>query len=246
MRVHQNIIIDGVDYGDAVRKGSKFCNEGKWDNYIKPLLPKGDTFIEYGSNAGMYLKLARKEFKNVIGIEKNKSDNRAAKMYRGDDDYKILEKKIEVGFDFNIPVADVSLLANFHYHLLIPDFLYALDHLETKTCYCLVVSVNEDRNNVHWRPHPHLEHTKEIFKNWDLVGQIDPLPTEGDPHPRPMFSLLFKSKKIKSIPMDEIQQSEGREWKGNKQFIKDCLNDRDIKDTAYFSYNMKRRKWSEE
>ena len=90
MKAHQNVIIDGKDVGDkAVRKHSKFCNEGKWDNFINPLLPRkhieDSTFMELGFNAGMFLKMAADYgYREVIGVEKSKLVCRVAKKYRDD------------------------------------------------------------------------------------------------------------------------------------------------------------------
>ena len=73
-KLYQNIKVPGrrLPYEDTRRKDSAFWNEGKWNNFIKPLLPKyckNKTFIEIGSNAGMFLKMAEdKGFKHVIGI----------------------------------------------------------------------------------------------------------------------------------------------------------------------------------
>ena len=90
MRIHQNIVIGSKDYGRVnSRKNSNFYNEGKWRNYIEPLLPpdcKEMTFVEIGCNAGLFLKLAKKKgFKNVIGVEKDERIAKVAAEYVGDD-----------------------------------------------------------------------------------------------------------------------------------------------------------------
>ena len=70
MKAHQNIIVSGIDVGDnPERRGSRFRNEGKWDNFIKPILPKDDfehTLIEFGTNAGLYLKLAKEHGYRIL------------------------------------------------------------------------------------------------------------------------------------------------------------------------------------
>ena len=86
-RVHQNIVVNGRDWGDrSVRKHSKFCNEGKWNNFINPLLPADCTdmtLVEIGCNAGLFLRMAKeKGFANVLGIESDLNAYNMALKYR--------------------------------------------------------------------------------------------------------------------------------------------------------------------
>ena len=201
MKAHQNVIIDGTDVGDkAIRKESKFCNEGKWDNFIKPLLPgnhiEDSTFMELGFNAGMFLKMATDlGYREVIGIEKSKSVYKVAKKYRDDFGlkYKILNETVTEEFDFNrFPAIDVTLMANFHYHLVLPNFIALIDRLQYKTCYCLMVTVDA-KPKAHWLPGLRLCDLRVYFKNWREVGAIYYVSPEGDPHPRAMQSILFES-----------------------------------------------------
>ena len=173
--------------GDAdVRKRSKFCNEGKWENFIAPLLPEGDVFIEYGSNAGMYLKLAREKYGTVIGLERNANDCEVARTYLKDTDCQVIHRQIDEHID-DLPLADVTLLANFHYHQHIDEFRRLLDVLEHRTCYALIVSVREPQR--HWRAQAGVEDVLGYFRHWELAKQIPFVPASGDPHPRPMFSM---------------------------------------------------------
>ena len=209
MKAHQNVIINGVDVGDkAVRKESKFCNEGKWDNFVKPLLPEShiedSTFMELGSNAGMFLKMASdKGYRKVIGIEKSRSTHKVAEKYRGSNDYTLLNETINEDFDFNrLPAIDVTLMANFHYHLVLPNFISLIDRLQYKTCYCLVVTVDA-KPKAHWLPGLRLSELKVYFKNWREVGAVHYVSPEGDPHPRAMQSILFESE-LKRKPLDDL------------------------------------------
>ena len=58
---------------DKQEIGSKYWNEGKWNNFVVPFLG-GDlteqTFVDVGCNLGLFLRLARdRRFEKVIGIE---------------------------------------------------------------------------------------------------------------------------------------------------------------------------------
>lgn len=209
MKAHQNVIIDGIDVGDkSVRKDSKFCNEGKWDNFINPLLPDDcceKTFIEMGCNAGLFLKLAsEKDFRTIIGIEKSRSTCKVAEKYRDNLglDYKIINESLGEHFDLNaLPISDITLMANFHYHLLMNDFITLLDRLQYKTCYCLVVSARV-RNVAHWRPGAELNDIRLYFKDWKEIQSINYVSPEDDPHPRPMWSILFESRLKRKLIKD--------------------------------------------
>jgi len=210
MKVHQNIVIDGKDYGDgAVRKHSAYCNEGKWKNFIEPFLLNDCTkkvFVEYGSNAGLYLSLAEKRgFERVFGIERNSKDVIVAEKYRkhNKQNYTNIKANIDDTFDFNsLPVADITLLANFHYHQHIREFMDLLDILETRTHKVIVVSVELDKP--HWRAQPGRENVEYYFRRWFLEDKIPLHYDENDPHPRKMFSYLFESSKIRSLPTEMI------------------------------------------
>ncbi|MGD9276368.1 MAG: hypothetical protein PVJ67_04295 [Candidatus Pacearchaeota archaeon] len=200
MKVHQNIEIDGMDIGDRKdRRYSKFCNEGKWDNFIKPLIPKcvsEQIFIEFGCNAGLYLRLAKeKGYKRVIGIDKSRNAASIAEIYRDENeqDYEVINEQLGEHFDFDkLPVADLILMANFHYHLTAQDFISIMDAIQYKTCYCLVVSAKV-RKQIHWKAKTSLNDLKYYFRNWQPVNEVYYVSPEKDPHPREMWSILFKS-----------------------------------------------------
>ncbi len=93
-RLYQNIEAHGEKFipKRPERKYSKFFNEGKWDNFIEPILPKktqDQVFIDVGCNAGMFLRMAKDwGFRDVIGIEKNRTPIAHAKRYRDALNYK--------------------------------------------------------------------------------------------------------------------------------------------------------------
>lgn len=247
--LHQNIIMDGVDMGAPARFGSKFCNEGKWDNFIKPLLPEGDIFVEFGSNVGLLLSLAKKKYSKVIGIERSVKDNKIAKKYRDSLglDYEILETLIRK--DTFMPLADVTLLANFHYHQEIKEFLDILDQLKNRTRYCIIVSVEEPQRI--WRAQSGQKDIEMYFKEWDLISQIKPISGDGDPHPRKMFSYLFKSPNVDRIDLDKINfECVGDRYDAMVEFANLVIkeNDFDITKTKYYDLQKLGRshKWSQE
>ena len=210
MRTYQNIEIDGVDIGlTPAKKGSRFCNEGKWENFINPLLPndcRDQVFVEMGCNAGLFLKMAKeKGFRNVVGVEQSTRTYRSARKYRDSLglDYEILNRMVGEHFDYDeIPVADVTLMANFHYYLPINDFYLFLEKLRFKTCYCLVVSA--DIKEKHWRARPRMADLKHYFSGWEEVGSVYPISIEKDSFPRKMWSVLFKSPSLQRRKISEL------------------------------------------
>ncbi|MDD5013716.1 MAG: hypothetical protein PHW73_01265 [Atribacterota bacterium] len=244
-------MIDGIDLGTSSRrKKSKFFNKGKWNNFIKPLLPEDCsdmTFMELGCNAGLFLRLAKeKGFRNVIGIEKNHTECEVAKEYRDSLglDYKVINKTINQDFDFkSFPVADFILMANFHYHLLLDDFIYLVERLASKTCYCLIVSV--DIEQPHWKPKGDIESLRSYFKYWKEVKHIGPINTKGDPRPRNLFGILFKSD-LERRPMKTLYSSNSKKIKRSpslERLAKDIVRGRDITDIKKHPY-FERTKWS--
>ena len=249
-KVHQNIEIDGIDRGTSQRrKYSNFFNEGKWNNFIEPLLPKDCrdmTFIEIGCNAGMYLALAKKKgFANAIGIEKDKTNCKVGEEYRDSLglDYKIINDSVGQKFDFDdMPVADYVVLANLHYHLLLDDFLYLVERLEHKAIHCLVVSV--DIKKPHWKPKGDIKSVRGYFKNWTEVKSVGPINTKGDPRPRDLFGILFKSKlerrKIRNLRSSHKQMI--KRSPSLEKFADDVVNHRSINIRKHPYYA--RTKWS--
>lgn len=199
MKTYQNITIDGEDVGFTKEKnGSRFCNEGKFDNFIKPLLPKnakGMTFVEFGCNAGLFLKLAKQHgFDKVVGVDKSKSVIKKGIEFRDENklDYILINKKVDSKFDYDkIPVADVTVMSNFHYYLTIDEFMLFLDKMKFKTRYCIIVTADIDKG--YWRAKASLDAIRHYFKEWKEIGTIYPISTEGDTFPRVMSSIIFES-----------------------------------------------------
>lgn len=197
-RWYQNVAIEGVEikFEDPGRKESKFWNDGKWNNFIKPLLPNDRrTFIEIGCNAGLFLKMAADAgFKDVIGIEANSRIMDQAECFKKHNGgtYKLLQQCIGKNFaPDQLPVADVILLANVHYYLPVPVFSKLVDKLKNRTAYCIVVSAKARRlrgNALH-----DLSSVRGYFHDWREIRVMKGFDEEGDPAPRRhMYGVSFK------------------------------------------------------
>lgn len=196
IKLHQNL--DGFPCENEKRKHSKFWNEGKWDNFVKPLLPencKDMTFIEIGCNAGLFLRMASNHgFRDVIGYEKDVAVVYEGIKYRNLNNFKYIIFNLPIDDDFihgRIPIADVVLISNMHYYIDLNSWIKYIDWLKSKTAYCIIVS-RHLRNKKHWMPGGEPEDIKRYFKEWRLADDIPGISTVGDPHPRELFSFLFK------------------------------------------------------
>ncbi len=247
---YQNV--DGIVADNPRRAMSKFWNEGKWKTFIEPLLPLDCTnrvFVEMGCNIGLFLKMAiDKGFRKVCGIEKKSNTIILGEQFKSSIgyNYTLLSKKVGVNYKpLHVPVADVTLLSNVHYHIEIEHFLEYMDILPYRTLYCIVVSCNSlnkkytlskaDRNKTS---------VLRYFKNWEEVKSIgnkeicdDLVGREG------MYSILFKSKKLSEVDVNvwlNKTNVQSREYgKLRNIFIDDMLNKRDVKDTEFYRYFLK-------
>ena len=223
VKLYQNIPLEGVVEQNANRKDSKFWNEGKWENFIRPLLPvtvTDQTFVEMGCNAGLFLKLAEDYgFRNVVGVEKDNTPVSEGLRYRDSIGYhyKMLKRTLGGQFgengNFNIdelPIADYTVMSTFHYYIDINSWIKYLDRLKSKTRYVLIVSRPVMRR-MHWRAYSSHEDLKVYFSDWEEMGMADDVSPEGDPSPRNLFSVLFKSPVLDRIALTDIDTREPRD-----------------------------------
>ena len=207
------------------------------------------TFFEYGSNAGLFLKLATDfGFRDVYGLEQSNRHFRVSKNYRESlgMDFKLLHHYIDESFTYDqLPLSDVSLLANFHYHLEVPVLRKLLAALEEKACTVIVVSVEGLRERP-WKASGDKNDVESYFRYWKKMGECKLLSEKDDPHPRKMFSLKYQSPKIKRVPMKEIKirnPHHERTISAMNDYIRLCLTGKDfnIRKTQYYRLEMKRK-----
>jgi hypothetical protein len=253
-RWYQTIEIDGINavFEDYNRKFSKFWNEGKWDNFIKPLLPKErQTFIELGCNAGLYLKMAKDEgFKRVIGVEARGGIIAQAESYKKsiNGEYELVHKRAGVDLDLKqLPVADLTLIANMHYYLPVSTFSDLTDELRNRTLYCIIVSAKARNRQGHakWTQ----DHTRGYFRDWEEIASIENIDPEGDPSPRPdMFGILFKGN-LESIDVQKMFNDwyeASKSWKHKSRYLAPAMMEFleqavagekiSYEDTSFFDY----------
>lgn len=233
---------------DKLEVGSKFWNEGKWDNFVAPFLPKdcgGQVLVDMGCNAGLFLKLAQDwGFERVIGVDSDSEAVIRGLAWRDENNgtYKILNLPMEKSID-ELPVADYTVFANSHYYFTINDWLDYLDKLQYKTRYCIIVTAEKRHLNRCWAS-AGLEDIRGYFRMWEEAGFIDELPLEGDPSPRRLWGLCFKSPFIDRIDMAALDR-------GNHVqdgFYKELDEGKKYYETRYYRIieKYRRNKWSKE
>jgi hypothetical protein len=197
-RWYQNVEIEGAVYEGAERKHSKFWNKGKWESFVKPLLPRErQVFIELGCNAGLFLKMASDAgFERVIGVEASDRVMRQAEVYRESigGKWKLVQERIGGGFDpYSLPIADVVLMSNFHYYIGISDFDRLVNDLRNRTLYCIVVSARVRRAG--GKAFFDISSVRGYFRDWVEVGLVEEVDMMDDPAPRRgMYGITFKGR----------------------------------------------------
>lgn len=235
---------------DMGEVGSKFWNKGKWDNFVAPFLPEMSkcaelSLVDMGCNAGVFLNEAElRGFKTVIGVDSNKGavERGAAWAKEYGKSYKFVESKMQECID-DLPMVDYTVLANAHYYFTINDWLDYLDKLQAKTAYCIIVTAEKRKGNRCWAS-TELDSIRSYFKTWEEVGFIDGVPLlEGDPHPRKLWGLCFKSPSIERVAIDALDS-------GNHVQDKFCAEldaGKHYTETRYYKIlKPYRKRWSEE
>lgn len=190
------------------RDRSKFWNEGRWNNFIKPLIPKEALdfpFLEVGCNAGLYLKMAEDMgFRHVIGIDNDADRIEQAKLYRAGNGgkYEIRHETVGSNYDWNLlPRFGLVVFSNTHYYFPVVDFAETVANLRDRALYCIVVGNFMDKKN--GLVSPRLWRMKNFFCDWTEMGTVEKLSRRGDPSPRKnMYGILFKSN-LETMDLDK-------------------------------------------
>ncbi len=217
-RWYQTIEIDGEGqvFEDINRKDSAFWNEGKWNNFINPLLPKEkQTFIEIGCNAGLFLKVAEDEgFRDVIGVEGNSQIFQQAQKFKeiSGGNYKLAHQVVGKNFALDdLPIADVVLISNMHYYLPVGVFSKLVDGLRNRALYCIVVSAKAKRRR--GNALYDLNSVRGYFRDWCEIGTIEDVDKDSDCCPREqMYGVLFRG----NLNTLDVSNYYGAWWEASK------------------------------
>lgn len=233
---------------DKIELNSRFWNEGKFENYVKPFIledPKELTFIDMGCNSGLFLKMAENMgFERVLGVDSDHSAVERGVEWREKNGgkYKIIEHTMEGVID-ELPLADYTVFCNAHYYITINDWIDYLDKAQYKTRYMIIVTAEKQRPNRCWAS-PDVQRIRDYFKNWQEVGFIDMFPNDGDPSYRKLWGLCFKSPHLDRVDLSILDS-------GNHvqdQFYAELDEGKDFHQTRYYRIieKYRRGKWSPE
>lgn len=229
---------------DHQELGSNFWNEGKFNNFVKPLLEEGEEqiFVDMGCNAGLHLKMAEDMGLKAIGVDSNDGAIERGEKWRDKNGgtYRFVKSDMNKCID-DLPVVDYTVFINAHYYFDIVDWLEYLDKLQSKTRFCIIVTTHKNHVNRCWAK-ADIDSIKRYFKTWTNAGFIDELPLEGE-HARRLWGLKFRSPYIEKAKIEDLDSSNHVQ----DEFWKELDEGKHYKDTKYY-YVLKRyrKKWSEE
>lgn len=208
--VYQALQGEPLTARDKKELGSKYWNEGKWENFVKPFLHKEferETLVDMGCNAGLFLKLAEDMGFEAIGVDSNEGAVQRGLEWRDKHGgkYEIRKFGIEHCID-TLPVVDYTVLANAHYYFTVNDWLEYVDKLQYKTRYVIIVTDDKKHLQRCWAS-ADITDIRSVFKNWDEVGYIPIKENDGDPGYRRLSSICFKSRFIDKMPVSKIDAS---------------------------------------
>ena len=258
VKLYQNLSTRNEKFNaqNPTRKNSKYWNEGKFETFIKPHIKESNlcdmTFFEFGTNAGLFLKMAIDlGFRNSVGFEKCSGTVQEGIRYRDalNYDYKIYNHTLDDNFDIGkIPICDYLLLSTFHYYVDINTWIKFINQLRLKARYIIIVS--RDTKNHHWLAKSDLGSIKRYFKDWEEVSYIPTTIFKNDPHPRKdMWSICFKNNNLDRISLDGISLGNSKIEKEKYQLAKEiCSNETvDYINTDYYKkWQQRKPNWNKD
>ena len=230
---------------DKQEKGSKFWNEGKFENFVLPFLPEDCTdmtFVDMGCNHGIFLKMAEDMgFRKVVGIDYDRRVLEKALQWKemNGGKYEVRRGLLEHSLP-ELPIADYTVLANSHYYVSIDRWLDYVRNLKNKTRYCIIVTAKKSRKPDS-KASPDIDKIRWYFKDWEEVGYEEP-PLEGDPYPRRLYSICFKNPLLERVPLEDLDCGNNVQ----EGFYKEIDEGKDPTETEYYKILKPYRKgWSE-
>lgn len=237
---------------DRIEVGSKYWNEGKWDNLVLPFLPnecEAMTFVDMGCNAGLFLKLAEDHgFGKALGVDSDKEAIERGKRWRDTNEgkYKLILSDMKEGLD-ELPVCDYMVFANSHYYFDESTWLEIVEKLSKKVGHCIIISAKKKPNPKYAASD--IDGIRGYFQEWKETGLID-LPSDNTPHSRHLWSLCFKNPKLERVPIDCLDNGNAQQ----RNFLEEFDKTNDPFKTMYYkrlqSYRRKKtskqRMWREE
>ncbi len=230
--------------------GSKFWGKGKWDNFVAPFLPSDCSdlsFIDIGCNAGIFLEEAEKHgFSEVMGIDSNKKAYLRAEAYkkRVNGKYKIHHNNLERAWPY-LPTSDYIVFANLHYYIDVERWINYIDEAIGKMRYVVVVTTKKRKEKLE-KAGSYPKEVRKYFQLWEEVGCISNIPLEGDPCPREVWGLCFKSPYLERVILNELSSDS----KVKDGFYEELNRGIDYNDTDYYRWMRKYRKssrhWSDD
>lgn len=240
--------------------------KGKWDNFVRPFLPKAETiepkvkgmsvttsapdcsemtFVDMGCNAGLFLKYAdNMGFGRIIGVDSNDGAVERGQEYLGKikGNYAIINERMEDCID-SLPVADYTVLANAHYYYNVADWLKYLDRLQYKTINCIIVTAKKRENQCN--AGSSIEEVINYFRGgWEYKGRKDTRKT-GAARERTLWGLHFKSK-LERVPIDSLDNGNSQQ----RGFWAEMDEGKLFTDTEYYrrflDYRVTKGKWTVE
>jgi hypothetical protein len=211
---YQRIRFGDIDSPTRTNGHPASFDEGKWGNYIAPLLKDVDKgngiFCEMGTNAGLFLLLAHNHgYSRLWGVE---AANAAFGQLQLTAEYynnlgirpifaslgkpqKDIANTKALPFDIRkFPIVDTTLMSLFTYYIEPTTLQNYVDALSEKSMHVVVVT-----SEVHSKSSPGQSgYIKKIFRpgNWELVQEIRTTIRDGR---RNLTSMLFKSRILKRI-----------------------------------------------
>ena len=189
---YQEATIGGVE---MPRRRNDDTSEKRWRVLLEPLIPKpksGDAFIELGSNAGFYLRKAVDLGYKAIGVEI--SDEFVAQAKYWEDNEPKGTKTIQEDLNkYDIPAANVVLLANIIYWLTPEEVLALVERLKNRALNVVVIG-RYKRLKPHKSPCT-IDRIKKSF------GEFETVDMRND---EKLFSILFKNPLLCEKKTDEL------------------------------------------